>query len=380
MPPPKPRVLVVFVDALGPSQLERFGSELGVLPHRKKLSGILGYSSGALPTVLTGVPPAVHGRMCLFSRRKEGDPSILAPLSVLGLLPRVVHERGALRRALGKALSRARGLTGYVQLHRVPPEAFRWLDLPERDDMFQAETIGPARTFLADARKAGLSVYAARWQLPEAERWAEAHAELRKSRPDLAFLYATELDGNLHERGNRDPLIGEVAARIGKRIAHARELLADDGASLTTIVVGDHGMADVDRVVDPRPVLPSLAPAQVFVDSTMIRLWGSPSALDRARLALERSSLPGAWLGRDDLRDRRAPTEGSPFAEALWVMPEGTLLAPSFLGGKVKGMHGYDLGTRSSFAALATDDAGAAEAQAITDIAGVVRSRLGLAA
>src|SRR6185436_9386184 len=108
----------------------------------------LGYSSGALPTLLTGAPPAAHGRMCLFSKRRAEEASILAPLSWLGLLPRVVHERGRLRRALARALAQARGLTGYVALHRVPPEAFRWLDLPEREDLFHAEQIGRARTFL----------------------------------------------------------------------------------------------------------------------------------------------------------------------------------------------------------------------------------------
>src|SRR5262249_32359471 len=39
------RVLVVFVDAFGPAQLERFGALLPSLPHRRALAGVLGYSS-----------------------------------------------------------------------------------------------------------------------------------------------------------------------------------------------------------------------------------------------------------------------------------------------------------------------------------------------
>lgn len=159
----KERVLVVFVDALGPAQLARFRSEFAFLEHDKPLNGVLGYSSGALATVLTGAPPSIHGRMCLFTAREPDTASMLRPLRWLGLLPSILHERNAFRRVLSKALATAEGLTGYVALHRVPPAAFDWLDMPEHEDIFHADSIGNAATFLADARSRGLSVYAAPW-------------------------------------------------------------------------------------------------------------------------------------------------------------------------------------------------------------------------
>src|SRR4051812_18562573 len=100
---------------------------LPMAPHHRPLSGILGYSCGALPTLLTGSPPERHGRMCLFARKPEGGESLLAPLSWLGLLPRVLHERAWLRRKVGEVFARRAGLTGYVALHRIPPSAMRWL-------------------------------------------------------------------------------------------------------------------------------------------------------------------------------------------------------------------------------------------------------------
>ena len=38
----------------------------------------------------------------------------------------------------------------------------------------------------------------------------------------------------------------------------------------------------------------------------------------------------------------------APFGDAIWVLPEGAMFAPSYLGGAVRGMHGYDLGAPSS--------------------------------
>ena len=371
------RVLVVFVDAFGPEQLARFGDELEALPHRRPLEGVIGFSSGALASVLTGAPPAAHGRMCLFTACHDEAPSILRPMRWLGLLPRIVHERTKVRTLAARLLAKTAGLTGYVALHRVPPDEFHWLDLPERDDLFHTELVGDARTFLADARDAGLSVYAAPWQLPERERWLAAHDALRRQQPDLAFLYAAELDGALHAAGNRGSQAGEATARIGAEIERAREEMIRGGGELTTIVVGDHGMADVDTFVDPRAIVRELG-TRAFVDSTMLRVWGDDAAVDRARVRLETAGWPGRWLGEHDLRARRAPVDGAPYGRGMFLLDEGAIFAPSWVGGRVAGMHGYDVRCTSARAALASDRPLPAHVRGITDVASIVRERLGL--
>jgi hypothetical protein len=370
-------VLVVFVDALGPGQLARMAASLPFAPHHGRLRGVLGYSCSALPTILTGAPPSVHGRMCLFARgQREGG--ILAPLSWLGLLPSLVHERRRVRDLCARLLRRANDLTGYVALHRIPPAAFRWLDIPEKEDLFTAPHIGGASTFLAEAREAGLSVYASPWQLPEEARWAAARSALRQTPPDLAFLYSAELDGALHREGNDGPAPRAAAARLGQRIEAARDALAHGGRQVTTLIVGDHGMADVVRAVDPRPILARNRRVRAFVDSTMLRAWGDGPDLRALERDLVDSGVGGRWLSTADLKARSAPTEGARFGDAIHVLDEGALFAPSFLGGRVQGMHGYDLGSPSSFAALASSEPLTAPCDSLTDIATIVRARLGL--
>lgn len=358
----------MFVDALGSDLARELGQRLGLAA--RSIGGVLGYSTGALPTVLTGQPPSVHGRMCLFARRRTAS-SVLDALSWLELLPRWLHERKRVRR-LAEIWLRARfGLTGYVALHRVPPEAMRWLDLPEQDDLFTTPTIGGASTFLEDARVAGLSVYASRWQVAESDRWTQAHHALETTPADLTFLYATELDGVMHRAGTA--AVGDALARLADHISRARDQLAR-GGHLTTIVVGDHGMADINQVIDPRAVTAELAP-RLFVDSTMLRVWGGLDELARTRRTLE-SSWPGRWLDGAALAERRAPVNGSPFGDAAWLLPEGAMFAPSFLGGAVRGMHGYDLDTPSSRAGFLSD--ANATPHTLTDVAGLVRQSLAL--
>jgi hypothetical protein len=372
------RVLIVFVDALGPSQLEAAGG-FGGLPYREKLRGILGYSCGALPTLLTGAPPAHHGRMCLFAQAPEGE-GVLAPLALLGLLPRLVHERSRLRRLAARVLARQARLTGYVELYRVPPEVFRWLDLPEREDLFAAERIGGCETFLSAARRAGLRVFAAPWQLPEEQRWAYTEAVLRGQRPDLVFAYATELDGALHRRGNNSAEARLAMRRITTWIARASEAMRAGGGEVSTIVVGDHGMADIGRTVDPRGLLRELRGVRAFVDSTMLRFWGNDRTLARARARGEVAGFPGPWLDTGALVARQAPTHGAPYGSAHFLLEEGSLFAPSFVGGAMRGMHGYDVDSPSAHAAIASDTPIPEHCRSLADVAPWVRSLLGVAA
>lgn len=372
------RLLVVFVDALGPAQFQRFGDRLWFLPYQRTLRGVLGYSSGALPTILTGTPPSIHGRMCLFSRHQDDSLGILSPLSILGFLPRILHERQWVRRRAASWLCKHSGISGYVALHRVPPEAFHWLDLPEREDIFQAESIGGARTFLADARDAGLSVFTANWRLDETRRWQSAFSMLAQQKPDLTFLYSTELDAHLHDIGNESAATDEILSRIACRIGRARDLLGNDSRPLVTIVIGDHGMADVTGIVDPRPIAAQLHIDQTIIDSTMWRFWGDDITLSITRKMLESSGIPGSWLDLRALRTRCAPVVGAPYGQAIWLLPEGTIFAPSWVGNSARGMHGYDVGTQSSLATLAADDAGISPCNALTDVASYIRKQLDL--
>jgi len=339
----RPALLVVFVDALGPEQAELIASEGLALPERATLTGVLGYSSGALPTILTGAPPSRHGRMCLFSRL-ESTSSPLSPLRLLGLLPRIVHERTRVRSLAARLLAKAHGYDGYLALHRVPPALFAKLDVPEREDLFHAREIGGAPTFLARARDAGLRVAVSDWRRPEAERVRQLEA---MPQADLAFLYLSGLDAILHRTGTIDRDARDWARAAVRWIKDARRALG--AREVRTLVVGDHGMAAVHTVVDPRPVLAKLATSELaFVDSTMLRISGAaPSARDAL------VALPGTTLDATALAERDAPT--SRYGDLIHVLPEGTIFAPSFVGGRVGGMHGYDRTARSADAALMSD-------------------------
>jgi hypothetical protein len=371
------RLLVVFVDALGPSQRERSRALRELAPFERTLRGVAGFSSGALATVLTGASSAEHGRLCLFSARSKSAPrSPLDALAWLRFLPSIVHERGAVRRRLARWLAEREKLTGYVALHRVEPSMFRWLDIPEREDLFEAKDIGGVPTFLSDARARGIDVYAARWALDEATRWRSAFDAMRARPARLNFLYSSELDGVLHSDGPDENSAERVLARVAERISEAQSLLSRDGSRVRTVIVGDHGMARVGETIDPRAVL-DRSGVRHFVDSTMARLWGTSAQIELARLGAERAGWPARFIDRAGLEAWSVGVNESLWGQAWLVLDEGALFAPSHVGGFVRGMHGYGPDASSSRAALCSDGEIDPSVTELRSVAGWVRSMMG---
>jgi len=374
----KPAVLVVFVDALGPREADLLVESGLALPHRASLTGVLGYSSGAIPTILTGVSPSRHGRMCLFSRLEPQAVSPLQPLQWLGLMPRIVHERARVRRMASLAIARLRGFDGYLALHRVPPALFARLDVPEREDLFKARDIGGVPTFLARAREAGLRVVTSDWRKPEASRIADLEAA---PEADLVFLYLSGLDAILHRDGGIEQDARAWATQAASWVQRAQRAMAggESRREVQTLVIGDHGMASVETVVDPRPTLAELdrllGREFVFVDSTMLRVSAPAARSADARAILGR--LPVNVLDAEGMAARDAPSDGR-YGDLIALLPEGSIFAPSFVGGRVRGMHDYDRSSPSAHAALLSSEPLPPELGRLEDVAGWVCRALDL--
>jgi len=86
----EPLSIYVLIDALGWEIIRDRPFLDDVLTERRWLTTILGYSSGAIPTILSGRTPSQHGHWNLFYRDPERSP--FRWTRALGHLPRVAVE------------------------------------------------------------------------------------------------------------------------------------------------------------------------------------------------------------------------------------------------------------------------------------------------
>jgi hypothetical protein len=337
-------MVVLIVDALGWRLACETPGFANSLPHRRRIETVLGFSSGALPTLFTGRMPSEHGRWLMFRRARGATP--FAGFQWTRALPRRVRESESLRRILARTVER-RGVRGYFHLYDVPRWILPEFDLAERDDIFAPGGL-PVDSFWDTLARRGVAWRRWNWRTPEAANLDELERCAKSDAPAVMVCYTADLDAALHHEGTGGSGVRERIARYGAlldRIAGARG--GGDGAPWTYLL-SDHGMVDVQGAADVMGRLDRL-PVRwprdylAFFDSTMARFWWRG---ERGRSAVTEALAAetcGRWLEDGELERLGALFTGRDYGDAVFLLHPGVLMVPSFMGQRpLAAMHGYD--------------------------------------
>jgi hypothetical protein len=338
------RLAVLLVDALGWELAGRAEGFAPSLVHRRRLDTVLGFSSGALPTLFTGRLPFEHGRFLMY--RRAGSASPFQGMGWTRALPERARRSGTLTRFLTRSVER-RGVRGYFNLYEVPRPLLPEFDLAERDDIFAPGGL-PGDSIWDALARAGVRWRGWNWRTPESESLAELERALAEGDETLLFCYTADLDALLHHEGSSGAGVRERLRGYGAAITRLERAAAARGDELWLFLLSDHGMVDVTRTADVMSVLRPLPvgwPRDYlpFFDSTMARFWWrTPGARERVRAALAATGW-GRWLADVELERAGALFPDRRYGEDLYLLDPGVLLVPSFMGRTpIAAMHGYD--------------------------------------
>ena len=264
-------MVILVVDALGWRLASEAPGFAAALPHRRRIETILGFSSGALPTLFTGRMPGEHGRWLMYRRARGATP--FSGFQWTRALPRRVRESDALRRMLTRAVA-GRGVRGYFHLYDVPRALLPEFDLAERDDIFAPGGL-PVDSLWDALERRGIPWRRWNWRTPEAANLAELERCLASGEPAVTVCYTAELDAALHHEGTGGEGVRARLERYGALIERLTRV-SGGGDAPWVYLVSDHGMVDVRSTVD---VMGRLARLPVgwprdylaFFDSTMAR-------------------------------------------------------------------------------------------------------------
>ncbi|HEY6867728.1 MAG TPA: alkaline phosphatase family protein [Candidatus Eisenbacteria bacterium] len=345
------RIVVLLVDALGWDLVQGVSRLLAAFPHRRRLETILGFSSGALPTLFTGRSPAEHGRWLMYRRAGAavldgGTPTPFAGFGALRRAPRRLQRSWKLGRLLARVVE-WRGVRGYFRLYDVP----RWLlpefDLAERGDIFEPGGL-PVDSLWDTLERRGTRWRGWNWRTPEEEALAALAARLDSGDEEFLFCYTAALDADLHREGSLGPGVRRRAESYAGWVRELQDGAARRGESLWIYLLSDHGMVDVHATIDVMRALAGLAPRWpedylAFFDSTMARFWWRrPGARETVRAALA-GLRGGRWIDDRELEAAGARFPGREYGEDIFLLDPGVLMVPSFMGCEaVAAMHGYD--------------------------------------
>jgi hypothetical protein len=337
----RPVVLVFLVDALGWEIVERFGFGRGRFGVRAPLETVLGYSSAAIPSLLSGTTPSEHGSWSMYKRAAaDGAFSFMRHVP---RLPGAIEWRA--RRFVRRVADARAGATTYYSLYEIPLHLLSHFDLGQKGDPFQPG--GLARETVFDwMQRTGVRYRLWYYRTAEEENFANAEAALAEDL-DVIFVYTAELDALMHRVGIFHESVAARLSRYDAFLERMQSRAQREGVALSIVLLSDHGMTDVARVVDPwgaleRAGLRGGRDYLAFFDSTMVRVWGSGRALATVTDAMAGA---GRVLSDDELRVLGCFFPQREYGDAVVLADPGVLIVPSFMGASaIAAMHGYHPG------------------------------------
>lgn len=337
----------LLIDALGWKILEQRSMLERWLPYRRRLRTVLGFSSGAIPTILTGRPPQVTGRWNLCYYDPVASPfRWFAPFT---RLPAPLIENRAVRKALTEA---GRRLLGCGPLFEccVSPRILPYFNWAEKRNLYAHGALDGVPTIFDQLSDAGIPHHVLSYhQGDDASLLRMTQQQIEGGEPGFHFTYLCELDAFLHKHIDDDRLVTQRLQWYAERCEGLFQSAIERDPSTTLAVFSDHGMTPVRRHFDIAAAISECgfrSPRDYLavLDSTMVRMWFFS---DRARGTIsERLEILdcGRLLSRTELQSLGVWFSDRRYGEAIFLLHPGCLVSAGSAGHRgwrPVGMHGY---------------------------------------
>jgi len=370
--------VAVLIDALGWELVRSYGFLSDLCPQQKPVRTILGYSSAAIPCLLTGDDPATTGMWSLFYRNPRSSP--FGWTRTFSWLPEPIYENRYARWLVRRASRVLSGYSGYFYTYAIPLKVLQTLDISERKNIYRAGSFVNGCQTIFDRLETRRIPYRSYSYHDGADDSLviKAKKNILAGQQRFYFLYLSGLDAALH----RDIASPE---RVKARLRHYESLVrglytaaVETYGGVDFHVFSDHGMTPTLESFDLRSELRATGLAEgndylALFDSTMARFWFfSEAAREKIGEKLARIHC-GKILTDGYLRDEGVFFEDRRYGELIFLMQPGTLIVPSHMGLRpVAGMHGFDPEDRHSTAMYMTNRTDRTVVRHLKDVVGTV--------
>jgi len=359
--------IILLIDALGWEIVREHDFCEALLPCSGPLDTILGYSSAAIPSLLSGTPPSVHGAWAMYRYAPE-----TSPFKFLRRVPRLPHPLEWRLRALTRWITEKRKtIKGYYDLYEIPLDVLGYFDVAHHGDPYVPGGFGE-ETFFDRLAKENVPFKVWTYRTPEPKN-LEALRNSIDSPNRVLFLYTAELDALMHRVGTVHGAVAEKLRSYEKWVRTLLDAASSAGRDTTFFLFSDHGMTDVKTVVDLKSEVRKWGyrmgrDFMAFYDSTMARFWCDPKIKDDLIERLEGSGW-GRVLPAAELEALGCRFADDSYGEVIFLVAPGYLIVPSYMGKEpVAAMHGYHPQDPSSRGCFFSNDSSRRLPESILDL------------
>jgi predicted AlkP superfamily pyrophosphatase or phosphodiesterase len=350
--------LFVLVDALGWEIVkDRRDFLADILPHRQELKTVFGFSSAAIPSILTGLLPREHGHWNLFVYDPKNSPFRWAHF--LRRFPSSWINHRICRKLVKEISRRASGARGYFQIYGVPTELLPLFDVCEREDIYGPGGMRPSQSIFDLLEQNGIPyrVYSYH-EYTDDRAVQQAVRDLRRKEARFFFVYLSEFDNFLHYHIHDK---SSVEAELERYVSYLRALFQaarEVDPEARVYVFSDHGMTPIRRTYDLMRTIESLgwkAPEDYLAlyDSTMARFWFYKEDARRGIIETLNRLECGHIVSAEEQHSFGIDFGHNRFGDLVFLMNEAWLMHPSHMGRVPwRGMHGFHPNDPTSAACL----------------------------
>lgn len=366
--------IIVLVDALGWRIIHNREFLSDLLPYRTALRTVLGFSSGAIPTMLTGVLPERNGHWNLFYYDPKGSPFRF--LRYFRALPKWVLDSRVSRKLLKETGRRVLGL-GHNFECCVSPSILHLFNWVEKKNIYSQGGISGAPSIFDELALSGVPYRAYSYNdCSDEDILRRATRDIVAGQVQFLFLYLSEMDMFLHMHCMDEAQLQNRLGWYNARLRTLFELALQKRPDTTIVVCSDHGMTPVRKHYDLMREVEALqlrVPSDYVAvyDSTMARFWFfSDRARNEIGSLLARSHC-GRILPDAELQRLGVFFPDGRFGHVIFLLHPGYMLARSDFNGPQwmpAGMHGYHPDDPHSDAIFLTNRQPAGMPRTIADV------------
>lgn len=376
----KKLTMCVFIDALGWEIYRKYGFLTQLAPNSRRLKTTFGFSSAADPSILTGRYPDEHTHWSSFIYDPANSP--FKWMKVWAKLPPIIFDRWRVRHYLSRVIKASHLWTGYFELYSVPFRYLPYFDYLEKRDYFVPGGILATDTIFDWCVQKEIDYYCSNWRESEENILLANKKKISEAKIKFCYVYLPKLDGIMHNYGPfseaTQAKLKSLEMQISDLFSYASRIYDD----VSLYVISDHGMAPVHDSFDLMPLINSLPYEYgkdyiAFYDSTMARFWFFNDQARSAIISLLGTLECGSIVDQEEMKQLRVWFPHDRFGQLYFLMNEGILLNPSFMGLKpIPGMHGYHPDADHSYSIMLSNRTIALDVQSITDIRKTMESEL----
>jgi Type I phosphodiesterase / nucleotide pyrophosphatase len=378
--------LCVLIDALGWKILEDQQFLNDVLPFRQPLKTVLGFSSGAIPSLLTGEAPSKHGHWNLFYHDPANSP--FGWMRGLRHFPDKIANHRVSQKVI-KEVGRHFFHMGPQFECYVKPTLMPYFNWVERRCIYEPGGISGAPSIFDRLVENRVPYRAYSYHhANDKEILQQAQNDMENSDTEFFFVYLCELDAELHAFWAHPERLQSMLAEYERKLRQLCETAISLDPNASIAIFSDHGMAPVIDRYDLMKDVDALGwkmPDDYLVvyDSTMARFWFFNEAARESVNACLKGQVCGRILGDPELEDLGISFPDHRFGETIFLLNSGYMFYRSdFHSGNwlPTGMHGYHPNDPYSDAVFLSNRAPVSRLHTIRDIYDYMERAAGLRA